>query len=234
MPAEVRIRVDEGLFLKDPESTDLGRAILKEGIQLIDDLGYEYFTFKKLATKIGSTEASVYRYFSSKRQLLKYIVSWYWHWLEYLLSLRTAGLGSPKRKIETAIDVLIFVDSTYSAMTYLDTKLLRRVIVAESARVALTREQKPREDKLFAGYIGLATMLKVMIKDLNPNYPFPMEFALTILASVHRQIHHADFISKDIDSGRVIKDKDRSTLVNFLNHLVDSTLSDEFPVAAVG
>ena len=37
----------------------------------------EEFTFRKLAQKINTTEASVYRYFENKHRLLIYILAWY-------------------------------------------------------------------------------------------------------------------------------------------------------------
>ena len=51
------------------------------------EIGFESFTFKKLAAKIESTEASVYRYFENKHKLLIYLVSWYWNWVEYRLDM---------------------------------------------------------------------------------------------------------------------------------------------------
>ncbi|MFZ9029367.1 MAG: TetR/AcrR family transcriptional regulator, partial [Crocinitomicaceae bacterium] len=78
----VSISVNENVFLKDPTSTELGRKIVRASIDLIDELGFEDFTFKKLALAIGSTEASVYRYFENKHNLLAYLTMWYWGWME--------------------------------------------------------------------------------------------------------------------------------------------------------
>ena len=47
----ISINVNENLFLKNPESSDLGKRILREGIMLIDEIGFDDFTFKKLAKK---------------------------------------------------------------------------------------------------------------------------------------------------------------------------------------
>ena len=60
---KIQIAVDEKLFLKDPNSSELGKKIVKHSIELIDKIGFESFTFKKLALEIGATEPSVYRYF---------------------------------------------------------------------------------------------------------------------------------------------------------------------------
>ena len=43
-------------------------SILSKSIELMEQMGYEQLTFKKIATAIESTEASVYRYFQNKHQ----------------------------------------------------------------------------------------------------------------------------------------------------------------------
>ena len=73
-PIKIHIDVDEGLYLKDPNSSDLGMKIIRDSIEMIDAIGFEGFTFKKLAAKIGATEPSVYRYFESKHKLLLYLL----------------------------------------------------------------------------------------------------------------------------------------------------------------
>ena len=64
MELTVKIRMNQKLFVKDPESTELGRKIIKESIFLIHQLGFEQFTFRKLADRIGSTEPAIYKYFT--------------------------------------------------------------------------------------------------------------------------------------------------------------------------
>ena len=64
------LKQPEGTYLKDPQGSELGINILKASIELIEEIGIEDFTFKKLSIRIESTEASVYRYFESKHQLL--------------------------------------------------------------------------------------------------------------------------------------------------------------------
>ncbi len=44
----LKIRINEKIYLKDPESSDLGKRIVEESIIMIDDIGFESFTFKKL------------------------------------------------------------------------------------------------------------------------------------------------------------------------------------------
>ena len=62
----LKISVHEKLYVKDPESSDLGKRIVENSIILIEQLGFEEFTFKKLGVHIGSNESSIYRYFENK------------------------------------------------------------------------------------------------------------------------------------------------------------------------
>src|SRR5687768_70941 len=93
--ANIKLKVDERVYLKDPEGSEKGRLMVEQSILLIDELGLETFTFKKLAEKIGTTEATIYRYFESKHMLLSYLISWYWNWLEYRLVFATTNMVSP-------------------------------------------------------------------------------------------------------------------------------------------
>ena len=79
--AIIQIQLNDNLYLRDPQETELGRNIVNNSIELIDEIGFEKFTFKKLATKIESTEASIYRYFENKHRLLIYLIAWYWNWI---------------------------------------------------------------------------------------------------------------------------------------------------------
>jgi hypothetical protein len=54
--ANIKIQVNPAIYIKDPETTELGRKILTESIHLIDELGFDHFTFKKLGERIGSNE----------------------------------------------------------------------------------------------------------------------------------------------------------------------------------
>jgi AcrR family transcriptional regulator len=79
----LKIQVNDKIYVKDPETSSLGRKIIQESINLIYEIGFENFTFKKLGERIGSNESSIYRYFESKHKLLVYLSSWYWSWIEY-------------------------------------------------------------------------------------------------------------------------------------------------------
>lgn len=93
----VKISINERLYLKDPESSKLGKRIVKHGILLIDNVGFENFNFKKLGECLSSNESSVYRYFENKHKFLLYLTSWYWGWKVYQLVLLPITLLIPAR-----------------------------------------------------------------------------------------------------------------------------------------
>ena len=63
-------KLNTNLFLRDPQGTELGKNIISASIRLIDRVGFDEFTFKKLAKAIHSTEASIYRYSENKHRLV--------------------------------------------------------------------------------------------------------------------------------------------------------------------
>lgn len=89
---QLTFKLNEKLYVRDPQSTPLGQKIVQKSIEMIDSMGLEQFTFKKLATEVHSTEPSIYRYFENKHRLLHYLTAWYWSWMDYRLDLATASL----------------------------------------------------------------------------------------------------------------------------------------------
>ncbi|MGA1543436.1 MAG: TetR/AcrR family transcriptional regulator, partial [Saprospiraceae bacterium] len=92
MGFSLQMKINENLFIKDPQETKLGKKIIQQGIVIIDEIGFELFTFKKLAERINSTEASIYRYFENKHLFLVYLLCWYWEWMMFSIELNTMNV----------------------------------------------------------------------------------------------------------------------------------------------
>jgi AcrR family transcriptional regulator len=101
----IKIQVNPKIFVKDPETSVLGKKIIEKSIVLIHEIGFEEFTFKKLGELIGSNESSIYRYFENKHKLLVYLSSWYWSWMEYRLVFETNNIVDPVEKLKKAIKI---------------------------------------------------------------------------------------------------------------------------------
>ena len=138
--SKISIQVNSNVYLKDPESSDLGRKIIASGIDMIDELGYENFTFRKLAKEIKSTEASVYRYFESKHKLLLYFTAWYWSWTEYKLVFKLTNIESPEERLKKAIFLLTEEVKEDNDFSHINEIKLNRIVIAESSKVFLNKE----------------------------------------------------------------------------------------------
>ena len=136
---KINVVVDSSLCLKNPESSELGKKIVGKGIEMINEMGYESFTFKKLGEQIGSNESSIYRYFESKHTLLVYFVNWYWSWIEYKLVFGTMNLNTPEEKLNKAIQLLVEDVKEDNSFSYINEVLLNKIIISEGSKVYYTK-----------------------------------------------------------------------------------------------
>lgn len=207
--------------LKNPAESTLGRRILSESIQLIDEIGLEQFTFRKLANKIGSTEASVYRYFENKHKLLLYLVNWYWSWLANKIVTTTHHLSCPQNKLDTAIGFLASPISKDESIGYIDEIKLYKIIISESPKAYLVKEvDKENLDGVYLAYKGLCNILASFMISINPMYRHAHSLATTIIETCHNQV----FFSLHLPRLTDLEHEDYSTLKEFIIHLTTSTL----------
>ncbi len=214
----VTLHVDEKLFGKDPNSSEMGRRILEHSILLIDEIGFESFTFRKLAQRIGSTEATVYRYFPSKQRLLLYLTSWYWNWMEYRLLLATSNVVSAEQRLRLALRELTQPIVADDATPHIDEGALYRVVVAESSKAYLNRavDDENREG-LFRSYKRLCRSVADIIAEINPDYRYPAALVSTVMESSHMQKYFAEHLPALTDVSQ--HNRDGST-TDFLTELV--------------
>ncbi|MEQ8423427.1 MAG: TetR/AcrR family transcriptional regulator, partial [Cyclobacteriaceae bacterium] len=149
----IAFKLNEHLFLKDPQHTELGQNIISKSVQMIDQLGFEQFTFKKLAEEIDSTEASVYRYFENKHRLLLYLVAWYWSWLEFRIVQQTTSLQKPEDKLKASLRVVTDEKKFDPSFAFVDEVALHRIVIAELDKTYLTKGvDKDNQEGLFGGF----------------------------------------------------------------------------------
>ncbi|MGB4397759.1 MAG: TetR/AcrR family transcriptional regulator, partial [Daejeonella sp.] len=188
MEIQLQITMNEKLFLRNPEQTELGKKIIRHSIQLIHKSGFESFTFKKLAEDIGSTEAGVYRYFENKHRLLIYITAWYWAWLEYRVVINTSNIQDPEVKLKRAIQLLATTIEDDIRTSYVNESILHQIIIAEGTKVYLTKHvSEDNKDQLFKPYKDLCAKIGGIILECNPKYKFPKSLSSTIIEMAHFQ-----------------------------------------------
>lgn len=184
----IRIGINDKIYVKDPESSDLGRRIIEQSILMIDEMGFENFTFRKLGERIRSNESSIYRYFENKHKLLLYLASWYWGWLEYRMVFVTNAISERIEKLRKAIEILTQTVEEDISFSYIDEVLLNKIVINEYSKSYLTKEvDQENKDGYFVIYKRLVNRLSEMIVALDPDYPFPSSLASTILeGSLHQ------------------------------------------------
>ena len=184
----IKIAINDKIYVKDPESSDLGRRIIEHSILMIDEMGFENFTFKKLGNRIDSNESSIYRYFENKHKLLVYLTSWYWGWLEYQLVFATNSLSDSKEKLTRAIDIVSKTTVQDNSFSHVDEVLLNKIVVNESSKSFLTKEvDEENKEGYFTIYKRMVNRLEDMIKDVAPLYEYPSSLASTVLESTLHQ-----------------------------------------------
>ncbi|MFD0976877.1 TetR/AcrR family transcriptional regulator [Salinimicrobium gaetbulicola] len=213
--AQLKIEVNNNLYVKDPESSDLGKKIVENSIILIDEIGFENFTFKKLGNQIGSNESSIYRYFENKHRLLLYLASWYWGWKEYQLVFATANVTDPKRRLQIAIEVLTRKVEKDSFISHIDEVVLNRVVINEFSKAYLNKQvDKEHKEGFFEVYKRLAFRLKEMILEVDKKYPYPASLASTILEGSLHQYFLKEHFSELTECDENISPSE------FFNHMV--------------
>lgn len=195
MLLKINIPISEKLFLIDPTSSRLGKSILLSAIELIDKIGFEKFTFKKLGVIIDSPEASIYRYFKSKNQLLTYLISWYWGWMEYRLLFETANIESAEYRLQRAIALITTAGDEKIEMDGADISKLHTIVISESAKSFLTKDvDKANKEGAFYNYKQFVVMVASIIKEINPRYKYPNMLLSTIIEGAHLQVFFAEHL----------------------------------------
>lgn len=217
-----KIVVKEKCYLKNPTETKLGERIIGASIQLIAELGFERFTFKRLAINIGSTEASVYRYFENKHKLLLYLIAWYWHWRYNQLLSITSHITDPEEKLRKIIAFLckaVEIDSTISHINEIE---LQEIVVAESIKTLHTKEvDDDRQHGYFASFKQFIHFVSDSMQPINPNYRYCHNLASMLIDNVQEQKFNSLHFTtlSDLNAQRVETD-----LQSFFTHLIFSTL----------
>ena len=186
--SNLKIQVNEKIYVKDPETSSLGKKIIQESIVLIDEIGFEVFTFKKLGERIGSNESSIYRYFESKHKLLLYLSSWYWGWIEYRLAFSTSNIVDPMEKLKRAITIVTEKIEDDSTTLHINESILNKIIIAEFTKTLLTKEvDEENKEGFFLVYKRVINRIIDVIKEVNPEYGYAKSLASSIVeGSLHQ------------------------------------------------
>ena len=200
------ININQNIFLKDPASSDLGGRIVSSSIDLIEEIGIENFTFRKLAKEIGSTEASIYRYFENKNYLLIYLVHWYWGWMEYKLIFGMMNISDPIERLKICIKLLTESIKEDNDFKQINEVKLNSIVIVESSKIYLNKHvDSDNADGCFKPYKDVVQLVSDVILEVNSGYKYPHMLMSTIIEGAHHQRFFAQHLPKLTD---VVKGED--------------------------
>jgi len=184
----INIAVGSEHYIKNPESSDLGKKIVSTSITMIDALGFERFTFKKLGAVIGSNESSIYRYFESKHALLVYLISWYWSWIEYKLVFATMNVKDPEVRLSSCLALLTAAVTEDNTISFINEVLLHKIIITESSKAYHTKDIDTENKKgYYKTYKRVVQRVSEIVIEINPNFEFPHMLVSTVIEGAHHQ-----------------------------------------------
>jgi AcrR family transcriptional regulator len=220
----VAFKLNDNLFLRDPLLSNLGRKIIHSGIHLIDYMGFENFTFKKLASEITSTEASVYRYFENKHRLLLYLIELYWTWLGHKMDYRNQNIKDPVERLRNCIRLFVEEKTFDPETTFMECEKLQRIVHREFEKTYLTRQvDMDNRDGLFLPYKTICRNIGAIVREINPKYPFPNSLVSTIMLSANHQLFYARHLPELSDIKNDSKNR-HTQLVKFLESTILNTI----------
>ncbi len=200
MSRDIKFDLPEKLFLKDPQDSKFGQKLLQHTIVLMHELGFEQFTFKKLATAMSSAEVSIYRYFENKHLLLLYLNSWYWEWVHYLIDFHTVNIEDPRRKLKKVLHSIIFAAHEQDIHGFANQKILQEIMIQESSKSYHIRDvDKENKDGLFISYKLMVNKIADIIKEVNPEFDYPRTLSSTVFEMVNNQIYYAEHLPRLTD-----------------------------------
>ena len=220
--SNLKIEIPSGIYIKDPETSDLGKRIIEHSIVLIEEIGFEKFNFKKLGQKIGSNESSIYRYFESKHKLLIYLTSWYWGWIQYQLVIETYSIQDSKDKLSKAIEVVTKTTKQDSNFSHINEILLNRIVIDENSKSYSTKKvDSENKEGFFRLYKEVVRRLASIIIQYTPSYKHPLTLASTIIeGALHQQFIRQHFKT-------LTNCDDQITPTSFFIDLTLNTLANE-------
>ena len=217
MSVDLRFRLCEKLYLREPQDSKLGRRIIESSILLIDSLGFEAFTFKKLGKEIGSPEASIYRYFENKHMLLVYLINWYWEWVSYRIETSIRNLDDPKKILRKTLSAIIESRSKDSNFSFVDEPILHKVVIAEASKAYHTKHiDNENKEGFFKSYKDLVSRIAGIISQVDKSYKYPRSLASNLFEMINNQLYFAEHLPKltDFKSQKNIN-KDINKMVHY-------------------
>jgi len=203
--SKMSIPVNAHLYVKDPMSSELGTKIINGSILLISDLGFEKFTFKKLAQEIETTEASIYRYFESKQKVMLYLINWYWSCISFRMYMGTQNMADPNDRLRKCIHILTAIPNPEHELVLDHEVELKQMVINEASKVLLTKNvDDENQHGVFSEYKKVVGFVSSIVSEINPSYPFANMLVSSMMEGSNQQRFFAAHLPRltNVDSNQ--------------------------------
>lgn len=218
----IAIKVNAYTYIKNPDSSELGKKIISGSIDFIAKYGVEEFNFKKLALEIESTEASIYRYFENKYKLLLYLSNWYWAWLDSKLILYTTNITDEKEQLLRAIQCVTESVTEDSKISHINEIKLQKIIYVEAPKAIFNQTAiEENKQEYFSTYKQVIERLCKFILAVKPNFEYPHMLVSTVIEGAHYQRFLSEHLPSFTD-----KQKNEDGISIFYKKMVLNTLNN--------
>lgn len=185
----ILFQLSDKLYLRDPQKSHIGQAIVNHSVQLIDQHGFDKITFKKIAEDMQSTEATIYRYFQNKFRLLQYLIDWYWTSVNFQIDFHLNNVNDPQERLKICLQILAGTRKAVN-VSHIDAKALHRIVISELDKTYLTRSiDDDYKEGLLDPFKDTCKTISNIVKEINPKYPFPHSLISTAITAASHQIY---------------------------------------------
>ena len=223
MSVTIKLNINQNLYQRDPISSKIGQGILRESILLIDEIGFDQLTFKKLAKRVGTTEATVYRYFENKQNLLVYLINWYWEWMNFLIDYHSINIDQPIKKLRIVISCIVNTAKRDASIEFVDEEVLNRIILREGTKAYHSKAVDEQNSQgYFKSYKSLCQKIAEIILEIKPNFSYPRALSSNIIEMAQNNIYFAAHLPRLTDV--TIKNDDYSEVTQLIEYFVFTLL----------
>lgn len=219
------IDINETIYIRDPLATKLGRNIIKYSIELLDELGFEEFNFKKLAERMTSTEASVYRYFENKYKLLAYLVAWYWDYMHFMILMDIRSIDDPQSKLHCIIETLVTSINNRTTPEYIDLGKLHHLVVENATKVYHNKKvDLLKEEGFYTNLQKLVKTISGVILEMEKAFEYPRALANTIVDMCLNTEYNLEHLNHLTDVTDISSCDPQKETIDMIKYIVDRVL----------
>ncbi|MCB0795383.1 MAG: TetR/AcrR family transcriptional regulator [Flavobacteriales bacterium] len=221
--ARYHLEPESSLSLRDTNSP-LGQQIVQEGLGLMNELGLEAFNFRKLAERVGCTEATIYHYFKNKQRLLQYYFQLYWLWLDTHIDVTLRSNTGAREHMHGTIRALAGLWPEDALAAQVPPAALRELVINEGSKSFQHKNvDSDNAKQLFKPYKDLCARVADELRSCAPQVNHASSFATTLVEMAHSlefAMHHLPALTE------LSVHKDREELARFLIALTERYLQD--------